>query len=102
MDDAAPTAPAAATPDPSDGDAPAPPPLGIWRRDAACADHEPEMWFPGRGQDARPARAICGECLVSADCLAYAMDNAIKHGMWGGLSERQRRKLRRTWQGQTS
>ncbi|MBV8980855.1 MAG: WhiB family transcriptional regulator [Acidimicrobiia bacterium] len=53
-------------------------------------------FFPVRGEEARPAKAICARCLVKDQCLAYALDNGDKFGIWGGLSERERRRLRRS------
>jgi WhiB family redox-sensing transcriptional regulator len=66
-----------------------------WQRDAACIGHPEVSFFPERGVSTRPARAVCARCLVRDDCLGYAMAHGIKHGIWGGLSERERRRLRR-------
>jgi WhiB family redox-sensing transcriptional regulator len=62
-----------------------------WHRHAACRGCDPEMWFPERGESLGPARAICATCPVAAQCAeAGAFE---KYGVWGGLSERQRRRL---------
>ena len=56
----------------------------------------PEVdYFPARGQSLEPARDVCRGCLVRDECAAYAIDTGQGHGVWGGLSERERRRLRR-------
>jgi Transcription factor WhiB len=52
------------------------------------------VFFPGRGESAEPARRICASCPVRQPCLDYAISHAISHGIWGGLTERDRRALR--------
>jgi hypothetical protein len=52
------------------------------------------VFFPGRGESAEPARRICASCPVRQPCLGYAISHAITHGIWGGLTERDRRPLR--------
>jgi hypothetical protein len=52
------------------------------------------VFFPGRGEPAEPARQICAGCPVRQPCLDYALSHAITHGIWGGLTERDRRPLR--------
>ena len=66
-----------------------------WRDDAACRNQPQHIWFPPKGKSARPAKTICATCPVQTDCLQYAVDNNIRHGIWGGLTERDRRPLRR-------
>lgn len=66
-----------------------------WHRDGACIEFRDTVdFFPERGQDSRPAKAVCAACLVRSECLQYALDERIKDGVWGGTSERERRKLR--------
>jgi WhiB family redox-sensing transcriptional regulator len=75
---------------------PAPPvsaPAG-WRYRAACRGADLEFFFPGRGESAKPARQICARCPVRQPCLDYALSHGIVHGIWGGLTERDRRPLR--------
>jgi WhiB family redox-sensing transcriptional regulator len=75
---------------------PAPPvsaPAG-WRYRAACRGADLEFFFPGRGESAKPARQICARCPVRQPCLDYALSHGIVHGIWGGLTERDRRALR--------
>lgn len=64
--------------------------------DARCAGTDPDVFFPGRGGDLAPARALCGECPVRRPCLEYALSNGEHHGVWGGKSEAERRRLRRS------
>ena len=73
--------------------APAPPPGG-WRYRAACRGDDLDLFFPGRGESAEPARRVCAGCPVREPCLDYALRHGITHGIWGGLAERDRRALR--------
>jgi WhiB family redox-sensing transcriptional regulator len=66
-----------------------------WRDDAACRGIDPELFFPTRGGDTRQPRAVCADCPVRTDCLEHAITTNEKVGIWGGLSERERRQLRR-------
>jgi Transcription factor WhiB len=72
---------------------PVPAPAG-WRERAACRGADLAVFFPGRGESAGPARRICASCPVRQPCLDYAISHAITHGIWGGLTERDRRALR--------
>jgi WhiB family transcriptional regulator, redox-sensing transcriptional regulator len=64
-----------------------------WTDLALCAETDPEAFFPEIGQSARTAQQVCGACDVRAECLEYALKHAIRHGVWGGMSERERHKL---------
>lgn len=67
-----------------------------WMADALCREHPEVSWFVSRGEDVRPAKAICSRCLVRDECLAYALEQGVYcNGFWGGTSERERRRLRR-------
>lgn len=66
-----------------------------WQEDALCAQTDPEAFFPEKGGSTRDAKRICGQCTVRAECLEYALKNDERFGIWGGLSERERRRLRR-------
>jgi hypothetical protein len=55
------------------------------------------VFFPERGESAEPARQVCAACPVRQPCLDYAITNRITHGIWGGLTERERRALRSGW-----
>lgn len=64
-----------------------------WAGDALCAQTDPESFFPERGESTRAAKRVCAGCLVAAECLDYALTHRIRFGVWGGLSERERRKI---------
>lgn len=66
-----------------------------WQSDALCAQTDPESFFPEKGGSTREAKRICESCEVRSECLEYALENDERFGIWGGLSERERRKLRR-------
>ncbi|MDN3309914.1 WhiB family transcriptional regulator [Microbacterium oryzae] len=66
-----------------------------WQSDALCAQTDPEAFFPEKGGSTRDAKRICATCDVRAECLEYALQNDERFGIWGGLSERERRKLKR-------
>ena len=72
---------------------PAPVPAG-WQYRAACRGTDLSVFFLGRGESAEPARQVCAACPVRQPCLDYALNHAITHGIWGGLTERDRRPLR--------
>lgn len=65
-----------------------------WHEWAACRGRRDVDFFPARGQPATDARALCSDCPVRQDCLEAALDGGEMFGVWGGFSERQRRKLR--------
>jgi WhiB family redox-sensing transcriptional regulator len=65
-----------------------------WMALAACDSVNPDLFFPIRGESVSLAKAICAECGVREDCLEYAMARGEKFGIWGGLSGRQRRRIR--------
>lgn len=64
-----------------------------WMERGACKQEDPEMFFPERGGSTRPAKEVCGRCAVKDQCLLYALDRKEGYGIWGGLSERERRRL---------
>lgn len=68
---------------------------GSWQERGLCAQTDPDAFFPERGGCARPAKQICGRCEVRADCLEHALAHDERFGVWGGLSERERRRLQR-------
>lgn len=70
-----------------------------WLQHGKCRGAKINIWFPEMGQPAAPAKAICRECAVSVECLNYALRENIRHGVWGGASERERRRLRRQQHG---
>ncbi|MEV4774324.1 WhiB family transcriptional regulator [Microbacterium sp. LTA6] len=66
-----------------------------WQTDALCSQTDPEAFFPEKGGSTRDAKRICTTCDVRGECLEYALNNDERFGIWGGLSERERRKLKR-------
>jgi WhiB family transcriptional regulator, redox-sensing transcriptional regulator len=71
-----------------------------WVHSARCKDEDPELFFPiGTSGPAtaqiNSAKAICGQCGVREECLEWAMATGQDAGVWGGLSEEERRALRR-------
>ncbi|MBK6761790.1 MAG: WhiB family transcriptional regulator [Micrococcales bacterium] len=71
-----------------------------WRADAACRDEDPELFFPlGDSGPAllqiEDAKTVCRTCTVASDCLTWALESGQEAGIWGGMSEAERRSLRR-------
>ena len=71
-----------------------------WRHSALCREQDPELFFPigTTGPAERQielAKAVCGRCVVTTDCLSWAMETAQDAGIWGGLTEDERRALKR-------
>jgi WhiB family redox-sensing transcriptional regulator len=72
-----------------------------WQDEAACQYTDPDAFFPEKGEANKQAKAVCAGCPVRAECLAYALEHSAtvgRFGVWGGLSERERRRLLRTVQ----
>jgi len=67
-----------------------------WMADARCRDLPPAVFFPSDGAGVEVARRYCAECPVRTQCLEYALGNHIDHGVWGGTSERERRRIARS------
>lgn len=67
----------------------------LWMLRARCRGYEPAEFFPSDGVGVDDARKICAECEVRIECLEYALTNRIDHGVWGGCSERERRRILR-------
>lgn len=66
-----------------------------WQRDGACVGMSPDLFFPARGESVAEARAICAGCRVAEECRAWSIDQGAElKGLWAGLSERQRRRVR--------
>lgn len=66
-----------------------------WTKDALCAQTDPDAFFPDKGGSTQDAKKICASCDVRAECLEYALTNGERFGIWGGASERERRKIER-------
>jgi len=66
-----------------------------WADHGSCTNADPDLFFPQPGVDTSYARSICRGCPVRIQCLDYALQSGQKHGIWGGMTESQRRRLRR-------
>jgi WhiB family redox-sensing transcriptional regulator len=66
-----------------------------WQESALCAQTDPESFFPEKGGSTREAKKVCQSCDVRLECLEYALASDERFGIWGGLSERERRKLKK-------
>ena len=66
-----------------------------WQERALCAQTDPEAFFPEKGGSTREAKRVCLSCDVRSECLEYALAHDERFGIWGGLSERERRRLKR-------
>jgi WhiB family redox-sensing transcriptional regulator len=67
----------------------------LWKDRALCAETDPEAFFPEKGGSTREAKRVCSVCEVRAECLDSALANDERFGIWGGLSERERRRLKK-------
>ena len=67
----------------------------MWQERALCAQTDPEAFFPEKGGSTREAKRVCLTCDVRGECLEYALAHDERFGIWGGLSERERRKLKK-------
>ncbi|TDD97685.1 WhiB family transcriptional regulator [Actinomadura rubrisoli] len=82
-------------------ESPAPPALPVvdvpaWTERALCAETDPDAFFPEKGESTRAAKRTCFVCEVRTECLEYALAHDERFGVWGGLSERERRKMKRS------
>jgi len=69
---------------------------GKWISRGRCAEVDPELWFPGKWDSGTEAKKICAGCEVRLECLKYAVEADEQHGIWGGVSRRERIRLRKT------
>lgn len=69
--------------------------MNEWREVALCRQTDPEAFFPLPNADASAAVAVCRRCPVQSECLAEALDQREEFGIWGGMTEQERRALRR-------
>ena len=67
-----------------------------WRERALCAQTDPEAFWPDKGDSTKSAKRICMACTVRSECLSWALANGEIGGVWGGLSELERRRMGRT------
>ena len=68
--------------------------IPAWQDNALCAETDPEAFFPEKGGSTREAKQVCRACEVRAECLTFALERDERFGIYGGLSERERRRLR--------
>jgi WhiB family redox-sensing transcriptional regulator len=66
-----------------------------WYEQALCSQTDPDAFFPEKGGSTKEAKRICLGCPVKKQCLQWALDKDERFGVWGGLSERERRRLKR-------
>lgn len=64
-----------------------------WREHAACRGIDPDVFYPVSDEEAEPARAVCEQCPVRQACLEYALTSREREGVWGGATERERRRI---------
>lgn len=67
-----------------------------WIEQAICRGVDPELFFPARGSPTKEAKALCKGCVVREECLDYALAHNERWGIWGGTTEKERRRLRRS------
>ena len=71
------------------------PPELAWQERALCAQTDPEAFFPEKGGSTHEAKRVCMACEVRSECLEYALAKDERFGIWGGLSERERRRVKK-------
>jgi WhiB family transcriptional regulator, redox-sensing transcriptional regulator len=64
-----------------------------WRQHASCRGLDPDIFYPPSDEEAEEAKSVCGECPVRQLCLEHALANRERDGVWGGLTERERRRI---------
>jgi len=69
--------------------------LPIFDGDAACAETDPDAFYPEKGGSTGATKQICAGCEIRLQCLQWSMDNNEQHGTWAGVSETQRKRLLR-------
>jgi WhiB family redox-sensing transcriptional regulator len=69
--------------------------VASWHERGACSQQNPDAFFPEKGGSTRDAKRICMTCAVRTDCLEYALATDERFGIWGGMSERERRRVKR-------
>lgn len=79
-----------------------PDPLPEWQQRANCQDTDPEIFWVEKGGTAKPAKRVCARCEVQPACLQYALDRKERYGVWGGKTERERRRILRQRSSQTT
>lgn len=64
-----------------------------WRQHAACQGLDPEIFYPASDEEAGAAKAVCAQCAVATMCLEYALGSRERDGVWGGATEKERRRI---------
>ena len=72
-----------------------PSPPDLWQDRAACFGIDPDVFFPISEEEAGPALTFCNVCTIREECLAWALKNGERYGVWGATTEQQRRRLQR-------
>jgi WhiB family transcriptional regulator, redox-sensing transcriptional regulator len=72
-----------------------PSPPDMWQERAACFGIDPDVFFPISEEEAGPALTYCGSCRIREECLAWALKTGERYGVWGGMTEQQRRRIAR-------
>ena len=72
-----------------------PSPPDLWQDRAACFGIDPDVFFPISEEEAGPALAFCNVCAIREECLAWALKNGERYGVWGATTEQQRRRFQR-------
>jgi WhiB family redox-sensing transcriptional regulator len=72
-----------------------PSPPDMWQERAACFGIDPDTFFPVTEEEAGPALTYCGSCRIREECLSWALKNGERYGVWGGMTEQQRRRIQR-------
>lgn len=74
-----------------------------WTEQALCTQVDTgDLFFPEKGGSTREAKSTCARCEVRAECLEYALANDERHGLWGGVTERERRRIARERRGEAA
>jgi WhiB family redox-sensing transcriptional regulator len=67
--------------------------IPVWRQRAACRGVDPDIFYPVSDEEAEDAKAICTQCAVQQACLEWALAHRESDGVWGGATERERRRI---------
>jgi WhiB family transcriptional regulator, redox-sensing transcriptional regulator len=65
----------------------------VWRERGACRGLDPQIFYPETDEEATVAKAVCSGCSVQTACLEFALARREKEGVWGGATERERRRI---------
>lgn len=71
-----------------------------WRDNAACANTDPDAFFPQKSRSGNDAKRVCATCPVREQCLQWALENNMRFGIWGGMTDNERRRIKKIGAGQ--